>query len=183
MSKVTEISDKFFTGKDNGMSLTEFARSITTTVTSPDYTVSPTTEQDFVVNGTNVYQFLTDTGGGRIFDGLKSLELMSRIIRGVGQSSATLFDNVIIAFTADDMKGAPINVAVDIVTANLGLRDVLSYTKRLNLTEATKYEDFATRLAREVRAGSFRTEDYIMEALVRVKALVKIAMNTNKVVR
>lgn len=180
MPRVTEISDKFFNRDDSGMTLSEFTSKLIADETkNGEVGVKVTSAQDYMVNGQDVYRFLSDRGNGRIFDGLKSLELMSRIIRGVNVTSVTLFDdNKIIAFTADDMKGATMEVAMEIVTTNLGLKDVYSFAKAHRSPELVAYDAFVSKIARQVRAGGFKTEEHIAEALVRVKALVKSALNT-----
>lgn len=180
MPRITEISDKFFNRDDAGMTLTEFtSKLITDESKNGEVGVKATSAQDYVVNGQDVYRFLSDRGNGRIFDGLKSLELMSRIIRGVSQTSVSLFDsNEIIAFTADDMKGSSMETAMKIVNANIGIQDVYSFAKSLGSPEIESYDLFISKIARQVRAGGFKTEEHITEALVRVKALVKSALNT-----
>ena len=103
---------------------------------------------------------------------------MSRIIKGVSLTSVSLFDSQIIAFTADDMRNAPIETAMVIVNANIGIKDVYDFAKSVSASEVQSYDAFITRIAREVRAGGFKTEDHIAEALVRVKALIKSVLNS-----
>lgn len=177
MPRLTEISEKFFNRDDAGQTLSEFTSALIAQESqNSDVGVKATSPQDFVVNGQNVYQFLNDRGTGRIYDGLKSLELMSRIIRGVSIAASSLFDATIIAFTPDDMKNASMAGAADIVIANLGLKEVYVYAKNQNSPEIAAFDVFVARIARQVKAGGFKTEDHITEALVRVKALVKSAL-------
>lgn len=184
MPRITDISEKFFNRDDNGMTLTEFTTKLMADETkNGEVGVKATSTQDFVINGQDVYRFLSDRGNGRIYDGLRSLELISRTIRGVSLSSATLFDTTIVAFTVDDMKAATVDSAIVIVNANIGIKDVYDYAKSVNSTELANYDAFAKKIAREIKAGGFKTEAHIAEALVRVKALIKSVLNSNKVVR
>jgi hypothetical protein len=183
MPRITEISDKFFNRDDAGMTLTEFTSKLIADETkNGEVGVKATSAQDYVVNGQDVYRFLSDRGNGRIYDGLKSLELMARIIKGVSLTSVSLFDNEIIAFTADDMKNASMDVAVIIVNSNIGVKEVYDFAKSIGSPEIESYDAFINKIARQVRAGGFKTEDHIAEALVRVKALIKSVINS-KVVR
>lgn len=179
MPRITEISDKFFNRDDAGMTLTEFTSKLIADETkNGEVGVKVTSAQDYVINGQDVYRFLSDRGNGRIYEGLKSLELMSRVIKGVSITSVTLFDSEIIAFTADDMRSATLEAAMDIVNANIGIKDVHDFAKSINSAEIANYDIFIARIARQVRAGGFKTEEHIGEALVRVKSLVKSVLNS-----
>lgn len=183
MPRLTEISDKFFNRDDAGMTLTEFTTKLIADETkNGDVGIKLTSPQDYIVNGQDVFRFLSDRGNGRIYDGLKSLEVMSRIIKGVSVTSASLFDNEIIAFTAEDMRNASMETAMVIVNSNIGIKEVYDFAKSVNSSEIEGYDAFITKIARQVRAGGFKTEDHLSEALVRVKSLVKSVFNS-KVVR
>lgn len=174
MPRITEISDKFFNRDDAGGTLSEFTAAIIDAETMQvDVGIKTNSPLDFMVNGKDVSRLLTDRGTGRIYEGLKSLELMSRIIKGVGVSSSTLFDANIIAFSASDMQNASINRAYDITNTNLGVKDILDYARSVNSTEVAGYEDFVAKITREIKAGGFKTETYLHEALVRIKALIR----------
>ena len=178
MPRIAEISDKFFNRDDAGQTLTEFTTALIADETkNGDVGIKSISQQDFVVNGQDVYRFLSDRGNGLVYDGLKSLELMSRIIRGVSIESAALFDSTIIAFSPDDMKQASMETASIIVIANLGLKDVYDYAKAANSSEIAAFDAFVLKVARRVKSGGFKTDEHIGEALVRVKALVKSALN------
>jgi hypothetical protein len=183
MPRIAEISDKFFNRDGEAQTLTEFADALIAEETkNGDVGINVTSQQDFMVNGTNVYPYLTDRGTGRVYDGLKSLELMSRVIKGVSLKSASLFDAKIIAFTPEDMKGASDEVARTIVNSNLGLKEVYEFARVSRSKELAAYDIFIKKIVRQIKAGGFRAEDHITEALVRVKALVKTTINP-KVVR
>lgn len=174
MPRVTEISDKFFNRDDNGQTLTEFVRDLTAKETrNNEVGIIVGIPTDFVINTADVYRFLSDRGAGRIYDGLRSLELMSRTIKGIGLSTAKLFDNTIIAYTPDDMKNAANDMAIRIICANIGIQEVYDYAKSVNSTEVAGFDAFASIIARQIKAGGFKTEDHIQEALVRVKALIR----------
>jgi hypothetical protein len=174
MPRINEISDKFFNRDDADMTLAEFTSNLIDKETqNMDVGVKVTSPLDFVVNGEDVSRLLIDSGTGRIYDGLKSLELMSRIINGASASSSSLFDAEIIAFNADDMRAATNRQAYNIVNVNLGVKDILDYAKSINSPETAAYEEFVSKIARQIKAGGFKTEDHLAEALVRVKALVK----------
>lgn len=177
MPRLEEISDKFFNRDDASMTLAEFTSNLIDKETQNiDVGVKATSALDFVVNGEDVSRLLVDRGTGRIYEGLKSLELMSRVINGSSASSSSLFDAKIIAFSANDMQSSTTKQSYDIVNANLGVKDVLNYAKSVNAPEVARYEDFVSIIARQIKAGGFKTEDHIAEALVRVKALVNSAI-------
>lgn len=177
MTRIKEISDKFFSRDPNVKTLTEFATEVLA-VEGKIIQVggNETSAENFKVNGEDVYQFLSDNGNGRIYDGLKSLETMSRIIRGVGEGLETLFDNKILSHTVDDMVAADIAGAVRIVNANLGLTEILVYARSKNVQQLKDFETFATRIAKDVKTGTFRTEPYLAEALLRIKSLIRILL-------
>lgn len=179
MPRIAEITEKFFNRDDSGMNLREFTDNLIAQETrNGSVGVKATSVQDFVINGQDVYRFLSDTGNGRIYEGLKSLELMSRVIKGVSLTSVSLFDNKIIAFTPDDIRNATMEDAMVIVNTNIGIKDVYDFAKAANSKEITRYDEFISRIAREVRAGGFITENHITEALIRVKALIKSVFYT-----
>lgn len=178
MTRVKEISDKFFSRDVNTKTLTEFANSLIAQENKiVSVNVPVTSAEEYKINGEDVYRFLTDSGNGRVYDGLKSLEVMSRIIRGVGESLETLFDNKIISHSAEDMKTASIEGAVRIVNANLGLDSILAYARSKKSIALDEYDEFVTRIARDVKTGVFKTEAYLPEALLRIKSLIKLILN------
>ena len=173
MLGIKQITDRFF-AREAGVTIRDLTSSLMSGETNvPTGIVKPTSEKDFVVNGKDVYKFLSDTGNGRIYEGLKSLELMSKIIKGVGNSSVTLFDNKIIAFTPDDMKSASAEGAKTIINANLGVKDIYDFAKISNSNEIARYDEFLSRISRQVKAGGFIAEEHRIEGLVRVKALIR----------
>lgn len=178
MSKIKEITDKFYNRTDSNATVTDFINSLNSAASkTTDIAVKTNSEKEYVVNGQDVYRFLSDRGTGRIYEGLKSLELMSRTIRGASKSSTNLFDGAIIAYTPDEMKAAVIEVAVSVVNANIGVQDIYLFAKSVGSKEMTAYNAFAQKIARQVKAGSFKTETHIAEALIRVKALVNSVLN------
>ena len=182
MPRIKEISDKFFNRDDNGKTLSEFTDELVPReAIVGEVGITLAASGDYVLNGQSVYHLVTDRGNGRIYDGLKSLEAMARMIRGIGSSSTTMFDSNIIAYTPNDMKTASMELAIVIVHANLGLKDIYSYAKSIGLPEIAAYDTLAASIARQVRSGGFRTEDHITEALLRVQNLVKSALNAKAV--
>jgi hypothetical protein len=177
MPRVTEISDKFFNRDEASQTLSEFTSALIASETrNADVGINLTSPQDFVVNGANIYNLLADRGTGRVYEGLKSLELMSRVIKGLSATAVTLFDNKIIAFSAEDMRASNDTAAIDIINSNLGMKEVYDFAKNANASEVVRYNVFVSKIARQIKAGGFKTEDHLTEALVRVKALVKAAM-------
>lgn len=178
MPRVKEIADKFYNRDDAGQTLTEFVTELTSNETrNSSVGVQIAAPADFNVNGNDVYRFLSDRGNGRIYDGLKSLELMSRTISGIGLSTAALFDNVIIAYSATDMQGANDDTAAKIISANIGILEVYSYAKSVNSKQVAVYDQWVAGVARQVKAGGFKTDEHIEEALIRVKALIKTVLS------
>lgn len=182
MSKIKEISDKFFQRESPDKNLKQFVQNLTADASQTVGVVSVFSPKDYTINGNDVYRFLSDRGAGRIYDGLKSLEFMARTIRGASLESASLFDGKIIVHTVNEMKAASVEQASIIVNANIGIQEVYLFAKQHGLEELVKYNVFILKIARLVKAGTFKTEDHIAEALVRVKALVRSALNV-KVIR
>lgn len=180
MPRIAEITEKFFTRDRGELTLSEFTTQLIAEETkNGEIGVKKTSSIDYIINGQDVYRFLSDRGNGRIYDGLKSLELMSRLIRGAGESSTSLFDNVqIIAFSVDEMKYSTIEGASHIVNANLGLSEIHRFAKAVGSREIEQYDAFIAKIARQIRAGGFKAEEHLTEALVRVKALIKTVLNS-----
>lgn len=181
MAKIREITDKFFNRTSSDKTLRDIAADLKAAGAVENGTIKPTASSDFTINGNDVYRFLSDRGTGRIYDGLKSLELISRTIRGASKYSTSLFDNTIIAYSVDDMKAASIATATIIVNSNIGIHEVYLYAKSVGSPEIASYDIFVAKIARQIKAGSFKTEDHIAEALIRVKALVRSALNAKGV--
>lgn len=182
MTKITEISDKFFNRENSDATVKDFVDGLETIANRTNVTTGPKANQESLIGSTEVYRFLSDRGTGRIYEGLKSLELMSRTIRGVTQTSASLFDNAIIAYSVAEMKAADMTLAGVIVNANIGIQEIYTIAKAGESKEIAAYDAFVSKIARQIKAGGFKTEDHINEALIRVKALVKSALNSKSTV-
>lgn len=178
MARVREISEKFFNRGASEKTLREFINDISRSETrNNNIGTKIHVPSDFVISSKDVYRLLTDRGNGRIYDGLKSLEMMSRVISGISKSADSIFDNKIIAFSADDMRNADDAMASRIICSNIGILDVYQFCKAVGSSEVATFDTFVSRISRKIKAGSFKTEDHIQEALVRVKALIRAAIN------
>lgn len=174
MANIDKITQKFFGRDETKQTLREFTTDLASSENRSDDTrVSPFSPQDFVLNGKSVYILLADNGTGRIYEGLRSLEMMSRVIRGVSESSVSLFNETIIDSTPSVMRTASSAKSIEIISKNLGVFDVLDYAKSVSSPEVARYEAFALRINRKIKAGSFKTDEHLAEALLRVKALVR----------
>ena len=178
-SRIKEISDKFFSRDAAAKTVSEFTSELVEAETrNGSVGLELHAKPDFSVDGNDVYRFLSDRGTGRIYEGLKSLELMARTMNGVSEQSLQLFDNKIIAFTAEDMRTADEATALLIINSNIGISQIYAYAKNKESSQIPAYEAFVRSIARRIKAGTFRTENHINEALVRVKALIKTVLTT-----
>lgn len=179
MSRVREISDKFFNRDDASSTLAEFVDDITD-AENRNSSVGIRSRIAETLDDAKLYRLLSDRGNGQIYEGLRSLELMSRTIKGVGTTS--LFDNVILAYTADDMKRSDDPTGIRIANTNIGIQEIYEYAKSINSVEVAAYDRFATKIVKQIRAGGFKTDEHIQEALIRVKALIRSTLNFKRAV-
>lgn len=175
MDKIKEIEDKFFKlGDYDPVKIDAFVRE---TVEGENDSGVVKLAKPALFDEVDAFKFLNDRGTGRIYQGVRSLELISRSLRGVPASSLTLFDAKIMAYGPEDMRTAGQETARNIITANLGISNYYDAVRSVDNVEVAKYKEFMDKVAKEVKSGGFSAAVSLSEALVRTKAIVRLALN------
>lgn len=105
-----------------------------------------------------------DYGTGRISKGMRGLELLSRLCKGIPRSDLFLFNNVIYYSDPDTVKKADDEGLVSIVSANLGM-DVTVQNVSKNDPVYIEYAKICVSIGKDVQVGVYRKENYSQNLL------------------
>lgn len=179
MSTIKDIEDRFFSlGDYSDISIRNFVdktKKDRSTAAGGLLSMIPTPP---AFDESDAFKFINDRGEGRIYQGLQSLELMSRVLHGTSLESLALFEGTIIAYQPKDIKYAKTETARLIILANLGVDAYWNVVKLKEHEDVAKFILFMDKLVRQVKAGSFRAADSFNETAIKTKAIVKLALNT-----
>ena len=176
---IKEIDDKFIASKNfDVVNIAAFIRKAEAIETRQANGVShAAASTTFSLSGPEAFLLLYDTGNGRLTKGLLSLEMMSRVLDGVPLNSLSLFDAAILFYSPEEMKAASDATARIIILTNLGITPYYNAVKDLTNPEVAKYNVFLDNMSRQIKSGSFKTSDAVVEALGRTKIIIRLAMN------
>ena len=170
-----QIDQRFATGQV--LAVTEYINSIKFPVnitTSDDSYIpeKPESEQHALWQNSDVY---LDSGEGRVSKGLRGLELLSRLCKGVAPDSLYLFSNVIYYSDAHAVKSASDERLIEIISANLGMNFIEAAAEPIAPGEVTKFKTLCKSIGYQVRSGVFKKEDYKTRVLQSAKKLAVAA--------
>lgn len=123
-------------------------------------------------NHTDTY---LDDGNGRISRGLRGLELLSKLCRGVNPADLFLFNNVIYQSSAPEIKSADRNKLIEIVIANLGMTFVINAAEKSFSKEVDEFKELSYKIGYAVKSGVFDPETYKSTVLRSAKKLTYMA--------
>ena len=135
-------------------------------------TPKPKSEQTALYQNSDVY---LDSGDGRVSTGLRGLELLSRLCKGVAPDSLFLFNNVIYYSNVNDIKAATPDRLIEIISVNLGLNFVSANALPIAPSEVANFNVLCTEIGQQVKSGVFRKENYKSRVLVMAKKLALAA--------
>lgn len=138
-----------------------------------------TTSPNYIkINTSKNLAFMNDdgTGNGRITLGVKSLEAISKTLKGVNTSSLVLFDQIIYTRPYDFRNQSTDDARITIAT-NLGIAEMLPQVKLMSNDIINLFNNMADRMTVDIRSGTFSFDKYIHEALRVIKSVVRTAMN------
>lgn len=122
------------------------------------------------------FQYLNDTGEGRIGTGVLSLEAITKVLKGVPIHSLTLFDQVIYT----DPSIFSTNNQADLrnaVYSNLGITQFISSAEAISPQTITDLNIAVDAMIRSIKNFTFTYDLYINTSLSVCKAVVKAAVN------
>lgn len=144
----------------------------------PEPTAAVTAYQTFYaqVKTGSYLAYLNDTGEGRISSGLKSLEAITKVLKGVPASAMVLFDQIIYTnpyiFRESDNDESIIEVI-----ENLGLAQFVIPAGLVSKNVVIDINELSLRISKDVKSGVFTFNKYLNETLRKSKAVVSAAMN------
>lgn len=178
MNTIKDIEDKFFNlGDYSDISIRQFLDKTKRDRSVASGGFASTTSPPPVFDESDAFKYLSDRGDGRIYQGLQSLEFMSRVLNGTPASSLSLFDGKLLAYKPDDLKYANTATGRLIILTNLGVEGYWDVVKALEHDDVAKFFLFMDKLVRQIKSGGFRAADSFNEAALRTKAIVKLALN------
>lgn len=133
-------------------------------------------DKDQLYQKTDTY---LDDGTGRVSRGLRGLELLSKLCRGVNPADLFLFNNVIYASSPSAIKEADRNKLIEIVIANLGMTYVVQSTMRTHAKETEEFMTLAYTIGYQVKSGIFNPDHYKTRVLRFAKKLTYLSTVAN----
>ena len=132
----------------------------------------PQSERTALYQNSDVF---LDSGDGRVSKGLRGLELLSRLCKGIPSSNLFMFNNVIYASTPNDVKNADRERLIEIVIANLGMFNIVQNAETIAPSEVEQFRTLCYTIGYEVRSGNFQKENYKNRVLRLTKKLAVAA--------
>lgn len=132
----------------------------------------PASERTALYQNSDVF---LDSGDGRVSKGLRGLELLSRLCRGVPQSNLFMFNNVIYASSPQAVKSANRDRLIEIVIANLGVAAIVENATPIAPGEVENFRTLCHTIGYDVRSGNFQKENYKSRVLRSTKKLAVAA--------
>jgi len=182
LSEFEQIDQRFATGRLT--SVIEYIDSLKfpltiSTADSGFVAEKPESERTALYQNSDIF---LDSGDGRVSKGLRGLELLSRLCKGVDPANLFLFNNVIYSSNPRAVKAADREELISIIVNNLGMLNVLQNAEKIAPGEVEKFRTLCYTIGYEVRSGMFKQENYKSRVLISVKRLaVAAARNTNGV--
>lgn len=135
----------------------------------------PKFEQMALYQNADIY---ADSGNGRVSDGLRGLELLSRTCKGIPIDNLFMFNNTIHSSSADQVKNASDDQLIQIVIDNLGLTFIMSNAKKVSPSLVEEFRTVCYRIGYQVRSGTFQKEPIQSTVLMYAKKLTLAAANS-----
>lgn len=132
----------------------------------------PPTEQVQLYQNSDVF---LDFGSGRVSKGIRGLELLSKLCKGVDPNSLYLFNNVIYLSDANEVKKADRTRLIEIVRANLGVTNLIPAAESVSPSTVEEFDNLCYEVGYQVKMGTFREEDYKNRILIRARRLALTA--------
>lgn len=139
----------------------------------------PKIEQTALYQNSNIF---LDSGNGRVSKGLRGLELLSRLCKGVPSQNLFLFNNVIYTSNPNAVKNANRDELIAIVIDNLGLTDTVANAVLIAPTLVANFRNACYQIGYQVRSGNFQKENVESQMLVYGKKLAVAAARSSQFV-
>lgn len=175
LSEFEQIDQRFASGNLSAVSAYIDSLTFPVNIVTSDsgYTV-PEADADKIA----LYQnssIIVDYGDGRISKGLRGLELLSKLCKGVDPAQLFLFNNTIYSSTPTKIKAASNDELINIVISNLGMTLLVSKAADMAQDDVTKFQQLCYKIGYEVRSGTFKRETYSSRVLIATKRLAVAA--------
>lgn len=122
---------------------------------------------------------LYDYGDGRVSKGMRGLELLAKLCKGVNPNDLYLFNNVIYSSDPESIKNASDDELINIVINNLGMFDVVNRASAVASGPVTAYRALCLRVGQQVRSGVYRRGLFAAQIRHQSRKLVAIAARAN----
>lgn len=120
--------------------------------------------------------YTDDRGNGRISNGVRSLDAITKTFKGIESGSLVLFDQIIYD-NPFNFKGYNTFNARPIIYNNLGLAEYVPLALAVSPTVILELESLSDRMFKDMKNLTFTYDKYINEALICCKLVVRAAMN------
>ncbi|WAX21623.1 hypothetical protein [Stenotrophomonas phage RAS14] len=126
---------------------------------------------------------LYDYGDGRVSKGMRGLELLSKLCKGVSNSDLYLFNNVIYSSNPERVAAASDEELSWIVINNLGMFDVVNRASAVATQSVEEYKQICLRVGYAVRSGIYKKDLFAAQLRRQSRNLVAIAARANLINR
>lgn len=120
--------------------------------------------------------YTDDRGDGRISNGVRSLEAITKTFKGIESGSLVLFDQVIYDNPFNFREYSTFNARPTIYN-NLGLAEYVPLARAVSSNVILELELLSDRMFKDMKNLTFTYDKYINEALIQCKLVVRTAMN------
>ena len=117
-----------------------------------------------------------DYGDGRVSKGLRGLEVLSKLCRGVNPNDLHMFGNTIYFSNPSLIKSASKDELIDIVLQNIGMFDISNKAAILSKSKVDEFRQLCYTVGYSVKSGSYRRQDHAIPLLLKSRELVAIAV-------
>jgi len=122
---------------------------------------------------------LYDYGDGRVSKGMRGLELLAKLCKGVATSDLYLFNNVIYSSNPERIASASDEELTWIVINNLGMFDVVNRASSVANKAVDEYKTMCLRAGQSVRSGVYKKDLFAAQLRRQSRNLVAIAARSN----
>jgi hypothetical protein len=126
------------------------------------------------------FQYLNDSGSGRIGSGVLSLEAITKVLKGVPIHALTLFDQVIYT-NPSEFNTNNQNDLRQAVYTNLGMTEFVPSASLVSPESITNLNLAVDAMIKDMKNFTFTYDNYINTALAVCKGVVQAAIKFNGV--
>lgn len=127
------------------------------------------------------YSVLNDIGGGTVSQGLRALELLTKLVRGVNPAGLFMFEDPI-SITPEQIRKSDTQTSRNLVISQLGMTEFIipALSKAPSVVE--EYYSLMDIIIKRIRNGTFKAIDFNTTTTYQSKQVAKAAGSYKQVI-